>query len=109
MSDADLVRDVVGGAKEPFAELVTRHWDTAVFLAARVLGSAELARDAAQEATVAAMTNLDRLRSPDRFGAWFCGIALNVARRWLRQLRPESVGLPAGDLPADSLGPAELA
>src|SRR6266568_1575511 len=107
MSDADLVRDAVGGAKEPFAELVTRHWDTAVFLAARVLGSAELARDAAQEATVAAMTNLDRLRSPDRFGAWFCGIALNVARRWLRQLRPEGPRLHT-ELASESPGPAEM-
>ena len=86
-SDADLVRAALLGAREPFAELVTRHWETAVALATRVLGSAELARDAAQEATVSAMTGLDRLRSPERFGAWFCGIALNVARRWLRQLR----------------------
>lgn len=107
MSDADLVRDAMGGAKEPLAELVTRHWDTAVFLAARVLGSAELARDAAQEATVAAMTNLDRLRSPDRFGAWFCGIALNVARRWLRQLRPEAPRLHT-ELASESPGPAEM-
>jgi len=103
------VRAALLGGKEPLAELVTRHWETAVTLAAQVLGSPELARDAAQEATVSAMTGLDRLRSPERFGAWFCGIALNVARRWLRQLRPESVGLPAGDLAADSPGPAELA
>jgi RNA polymerase sigma factor (sigma-70 family) len=96
------------GAKEPFAELVTRHWETAVALATRVLGSAELARDAAQEATISAMTGLDRLRSPDRFGAWFCGIALNVARRWLRQFRSESPGLPA-DQRSDTPGPAEIA
>jgi RNA polymerase sigma factor (sigma-70 family) len=108
-SDADLVRAALLGAREPFAELVTRHWETAVALATRVLGSAELARDAAQEAAVSAMTGLDRLRSPERFGAWFCGIALNVARRWLRQLRPESLGLPADDLVSDSPGPAELA
>jgi DNA-directed RNA polymerase specialized sigma24 family protein len=71
--DADLVREALLGAREPLAELVGRHWDTAVFLAARVLGSPELARDAAQEAAVAAMTDLDRLRSPDRFGACFAG------------------------------------
>ena len=67
------------------AELLRRHWGTAVQLAERVLGSADLARDAAQEAAIAAMTDVERLRSPDRFGAWFCGITLNVARRWLRQ------------------------
>ncbi len=72
-SDADLVREALAGDREPLAELVRRHWDTAVFLAARVLGSSELARDAAQEAAIAALTDLERLRSPDRFGAWFCG------------------------------------
>jgi len=89
MRDADLVRAALAGGKEPIAELFRRHWDTAVSLASRVLGSADMGRDAAQEAAVAAMTDLARLRSPDRFGAWFCGIALNVARRWVRQLRYE--------------------
>lgn len=106
--DAYLVREALLGAREPLAELVGRHWDTAVFLAARVLGSPELARDAAQEAAVAAMTDLDRLRSPDRFGAWFCGIALNVSRRWLRQLRSEVPGL-LPDSASLSPGPAEAA
>jgi len=110
-TDADLVHEALHGtgeARAALAELLTRHWDTAVFLAARVLGSAELARDAAQEAAIAAMTDLDRLRSPERFGAWFCGIALNVARRWLRQLRPELPGLPP-DRACPSPGPAEVA
>jgi hypothetical protein len=106
--DAGLVADALHGTREAFAELVTRHWDTAVFLAGRVLGSPELGRDAAQEAAIAAMTGLDRLRAPDRFGAWFCGIALNVARRWLRQLRPEQPGLPA-DYASAAPGPAEAA
>ena len=106
--DADLVRDALGGSREALAELVRRHWDTAVFLAARVLGGAELARDAAQEAALAALTDLERLRSPERFGAWFCGIALNVARRWLRQLRAE---VPGGwpDRSSAAPGPAEMA
>lgn len=106
--DAELVAEARQGAREPFAELVARHWDTAVLLAARVLGTPELARDAAQEAAIAAMTGLDRLRAPERFGAWFCGIALNVARRWLRQLRSEFPGLPA-DCPSAEPGPAEAA
>jgi RNA polymerase sigma factor (sigma-70 family) len=106
--DADLVAAARHGAREPLAELISRHWDTAVFLATRVLGSPELARDAAQEAAIAAMTGLGELRSADRFGAWFCGIALNVARRWLRQLRPEIPGLPP-DTVSPAPGPAEAA
>ncbi|MGI9006259.1 MAG: RNA polymerase sigma factor [Streptosporangiaceae bacterium] len=110
-SDADLVRDALAGQRTALAELLLRHWETAMFLAGRVLGSADLGRDAAQEAAIAAMTDLTRLRSPDRFGAWFCGIALNVARRWLRQLRREVPGMPAGasELAAPAPGPDEAA
>jgi RNA polymerase sigma factor (sigma-70 family) len=106
--DADLVREARGGSKEAMAELLRRHWDTAVLLAGRVLGSPDLGRDAAQEAAVAAMTDLERLRSPERFGAWFCGIALNVCRRWRRQLQPEVPGLGL-DLASVSGDPAMAA
>jgi RNA polymerase sigma-70 factor (ECF subfamily) len=107
-SDADLVREALSGSREPLAELLRRHFPTAVFVATRMLGSPELARDAAQEAAIAAMTDLSRLRSPDRFGAWFCGIALNVARRWRRELRGELLGLPA-DVVSPAAGPAAAA
>jgi RNA polymerase sigma factor (sigma-70 family) len=92
--------------KNAIAELIARHWLTAVGLASRVLGSADLAQDAAQEASITAMLGLARLRTPDRFGAWFCGITLNVARRWLRHLRTE---LPASTIEAAcaEAGPAE--
>jgi RNA polymerase sigma factor (sigma-70 family) len=105
-SDTDLVRAALLGDKESLGRLVQRHWQTAVFLAARVLGSQELASDAVQEASIAAMTGLDRLRSPDRFGAWFCGITLHVARRWAGQLRSEVLGA-ATDRACTLPGPAE--
>ncbi len=107
-TDGDLVRESLAGAREPMGELLRRHWDTAVFLAARVLGTTDLARDAAQEAAIAAMTDLARLRTPERFGSWFCGIALNVSRRWRRQLRAEVTGV-AADLAATEPGPADAA
>jgi RNA polymerase sigma factor (sigma-70 family) len=107
-SDADLVSASLRGEKDAFAALIIRHQPTAVALATRVLGSADLGRDAVQEATVAAMSGLDQLRSADRFGAWFCGITLNVARRWLRQLRAElRARLP--DQASAEPGPQELA
>jgi RNA polymerase sigma factor (sigma-70 family) len=104
--DADLVHAALLGDKEALGGLVQRHWQTAVFLAARVLGSQELASDAVQEASIAAMTGLDRLRSPERFGAWFCGITLHVARRWAGQLRSELPG-GADDRACPLPGPAE--
>lgn len=106
--DADLVGASLRGDRGAFAELVTRHWATAVALGARVLGSADLAADAAQEATIAAMSGLEQLRSADRFGPWFCGITLNIARRWLRQMRAELRTYPPDQLSPEP-GPAELA
>ena len=106
--DADLVGAALGGDRDAFAVLVTRHWATAVALAARVLGTFDQARDAAQEATIAAMSGLGQLRSPDRFGAWFCGITLNVARRWLRQARAERAAR-APEQASREPGPEELA
>jgi RNA polymerase sigma factor (sigma-70 family) len=97
--DARLVEAARGGDKDAFAALVTRHWATAVALAARVLGTPDLAKDAAQEAAVAALVSLDRLRAPARFGAWFCGITLNVARGWARQLRTERPAVLGGQAP----------
>jgi RNA polymerase sigma factor (sigma-70 family) len=110
--DARLVEAALGGDKDAFAALVTRHWATAVALAARVLGTPDLARDAAQEAAVAALVSLDRLRAPARFGAWFCGITLNVARGWARQLRterPAVIGDQAPDRASHEPGPHERA
>lgn len=107
-SDADLVSAALRGEKDAFAALIIRHQPTAAALAARVLGSADLGNDTVQEATIAAMNGLDQLRSADRFGAWFCGITLNVARRWLRQVRAE-LRTRVPDQASAEPGPQELA
>jgi uncharacterized protein len=107
-TDAELVRCALAGDKERLGELILRHWPTANFLATRVLGSPELAGDAVQEAAIAAMTGLGQLRSPDRFGAWFCGITLNVARRWLRRSGTE-VLVSSPDAPSAGSDPATAA
>jgi RNA polymerase sigma factor (sigma-70 family) len=107
-SDADLVRAARSGDKQAFGVLVQRHWRTAVCLATRVLDTPDIARDAVQEATITAMIGLDRLSAPDRFGAWFCGITLNVSRRWLRQRWTELPGNPI-DRPGPAPDPAEAA
>jgi RNA polymerase sigma factor (sigma-70 family) len=70
---------------EAFACLADRHRGMIVTLARRLLGSGDLVADVIREATVAALVSLGRLRSPRQFGAWYAGIALNVARRLLRE------------------------
>lgn len=106
--DASLVALALDGDKDAFAQLFTRHRLMVAGLTERLLNDQHLAADAVQEAVVVALVSLRRLRRPDRFGSWLCGIALNIARRWLRQSR--FVELVAGvDVLAESQQPDELA
>lgn len=84
-TDGGLVVASRGGDRVAFGELVARHEQTVRQVCGRLLGSEDRARDAVQEAAVRALVGLDQLAVPERFGAWLCGIALNVGRTWLRQ------------------------
>lgn len=107
-TDADLVIAALGGSKEAFAALVARHRGMALALVRRLLADEVLAVDAVQEATVTALVGLPRLRSPEHFGAWYAGIALNTARHWLRE--PSASSLPvAEEGDAYAPGPEEQA
>ena len=86
-SDADLVHAVRLGDRDAFGVLVDRHRARAVGLAAAMLGDAAEAEDVCQEALYQAYFGIDRLRDPSRFGAWLCGIAINLAKMRLRRRR----------------------
>jgi len=84
-SDATLVAAARGGDRAAFAVLVERHYGLLLATCRRATGDADMAADAAQEAVVAALLGLERLRRDDRFGAWLVGIALNLCRRALQE------------------------
>lgn len=91
-SDAELVRQTLTGDKVAFGALVERHRVMAWRLAARMLGdAAEYSRaeaeDVAQDACLQAFLTLNRLRDPERFGAWLYGIVVNLCRMRLRARR----------------------
>ena len=90
-----------------FGALVERHHPMVVPVVCRLAGSDSFAVDAAQESAIRALIGLDRLRPPERFGAWYAAIALNVARRWLREV--VTGPLPEGVIDRQQLDPAELA
>ncbi len=83
-SDAELVARARGGDRDALGALVRRHRPLADAVCRGVLQRTEVVEDVVQEALVVAVVGLERLRQPDRFGPWLCGIALNIARRWLR-------------------------
>src|SRR5947209_12552210 len=84
-SDAALVQAAQDGNMDAFAVLLVRHRPVLLAVCRRALGDPALAEDAAQEASLQALLNLDRLRQYERFGSWLAGIGLNVCRMWLRR------------------------
>lgn len=84
-SDTELVLAAQAGDKEAFALLLARHRPLLLALCRRALADPDLGEDAAQEAALTALLNLDRLRTADRFGPWLGGIGLNICRRLLRE------------------------
>ena len=106
-----LVAVRAAGDRIAFGRLLTRHWEIASSVCARLLsGDRDAIDDVLQETSVVALVSLDRLRDPDRFSAWLCGIALNIARRRIREARRThpAPALPEPVVPGDP-GPAEHA
>jgi|SRR4051812_3163886 RNA polymerase sigma factor (sigma-70 family) len=107
MDDAALVIAARAGDRDAFATLVERHYAVLLACCRRALGDPVGAADLAQDAVVAALLGLDRLRRPESFGPWLVGIGLNLARRAIDRATLPLDGLrePVADEP----GPVELA
>jgi RNA polymerase sigma-70 factor (ECF subfamily) len=85
--DDYLVRAAQGGDVRAFEGLVRRHGPRAHRVAVRMLGSADDAQDATQDAFVKAWLDLDRFRSESAFGTWLYRIVVNVCLNRLRGQR----------------------
>lgn len=69
--------------------------ERAVRLAYHLTRDREASLDLSQEAFVKAMGSLARLDDPDRLGAWFDRIVVNLCRDWLRRRGAERRALAA--------------
>jgi RNA polymerase sigma-70 factor (ECF subfamily) len=92
--DRGLVRRFQAGDRTAFVELMERHERRVYNLAYRMLGSAEDARDASQDAFLSCYRNLARFRGDSTFGTWLHRIAVNACYDVLRK-RPLVVSMDA--------------
>src|SRR5216117_2892255 len=76
-TDGDIVRAVLAGDRERYAQLVERYRDRYARYAARMLGSADAAEDAVQDAFVRAYDQLAQCKDPNKFVGWFFLILRN--------------------------------
>lgn len=75
--DGEIVRAVLAGDRERYAQLVERYRDRYARYAARMLGSADAAEDAVQDAFVRAFDQLAQCKDPNKFVGWFFLILRN--------------------------------
>ncbi|MBI1875932.1 MAG: RNA polymerase sigma factor [Acidobacteria bacterium] len=96
MTDTELVERARGGEAAAFGELIERHQIAAVRAAMAVLGNADEAREAAQDAFVLAFRRLGSFRGEASFKTWLLTITWHQAinrRRGIAQRLKRLVGL----------------
>ena len=87
--DLELVRQALAGQTEAFGVLVTRYQKVMYTVALRMVGNAEDARDATQDAFVKAYQRLATFDTKYRFFSWMYRILVNECLNLNRDRRPE--------------------
>lgn len=79
IDDQELIAECLAGDSDAFGQLVVRYQDRLLNTLTNVLGSAEDARDTAQDAFVHAFQKLGTFRGQSAFYSWLFRIAVNAA------------------------------
>lgn len=97
LSDDQLIARTLSGEEEAFGVLVKR-WQRPIYgLTLRMLGRDEDARDACQEAFIAAYRNLGKFRGDAKFSSWIYRIAINACHSRLRSKHDAAVSIDEED------------
>jgi len=97
LPDDELIRRFLTGNTDAFTLLVERHRQRVYNLCLRLLGDADDAADAAQDAFVSVLTKLDRFRGEAAFTTWLHRIAVNACYDLTRRRRRQPMLRLAGD------------
>ena len=93
LADHELVTAAQGGDRGALDQLLRRHYDRVHAVCRRITGHDADAADAAQDAMIAIVRNLDRFDGRSSFGTWAYRIATNASldelRRRKRRARPD--------------------
>jgi RNA polymerase sigma-70 factor (ECF subfamily) len=87
-TDHDLVDRFKRGDEQAFVQLMVRHERRVYNLAYRMLGRAEDARDATQDAFLSCYRSLRRFRGDAAFSTWLHRVAVNACYDLLRRRTP---------------------
>ncbi|MDP3722862.1 MAG: RNA polymerase sigma factor [Candidatus Omnitrophota bacterium] len=99
--ESGIIRAVLDGQPDRYAELVDRYQGRAIRLAFSLLGNDDDARETSQEAFLKAYRSLGRFRGEAAFSTWLFRIVINECRsRWRRRAREPVATARIGGSPA---------
>lgn len=87
LREEELIRRVVGGARDEFRHLMRAHQDKIFCLILRQVGDEDLARELAQEVFFKAYRSLSKFRFESSFSTWLVRIALNHTNSYFSSKR----------------------
>ena len=91
LADHELVTAAQGGDRGALDQLLRRHYDRVHAVCRRITGHDADAADAAQDAMIAMVRNLDRFDGRSSFGTWAYRIATNASLDELRRRKRRAV------------------
>lgn len=89
-TDEELVRLVLAGQRDVFAELYLRYYSRAFRLAFAMTGNRESAEDLTQEIFIRAYRKLELFRGEAGFSTWFYRLAVNSSLNYRRRERNQT-------------------
>jgi len=84
VEEASLIRKVIGGRRDLFANLIEPHLTPLLRIIQRTMGQHADVDDIVQQAALKALTHLEQFRCEASFRTWLIQIGLNEARQWRR-------------------------
>ncbi len=97
LADHELVTAAQGGDRGALDQLLRRHYDRVQAVCRRITGHEADAADAAQDAMIAIVRNLDRFDGRSSFGTWAYRIATNASLDELRRRKRRAVPIARDD------------
>lgn len=93
LNDNEIIRLVLSGDHQAYAELVNRHKDYVFTLVLRIVKSREDAEEVAQDVFIKAYKYLADFKGNSKFTTWLYTIVNNTSISFLRKKRPEVLSM----------------
>jgi RNA polymerase sigma-70 factor (ECF subfamily) len=85
LEEGTLIREILGGRRDLFADLIQPHFKSLLQIVRRTIGIRADVDDVVQQAALKALVHLEQFRFEASFRTWLIRIALNEARQWQRK------------------------